>query len=111
MVSVSTSSTTAAMKTVIARAHSAEVSTGSSCSVGEPGTASQARRAPSSSPTVRGRHVADAKVPQRPLYAFAMELMLTGDQICADDAARIGLVNRVVPPGTVLDSARAMARM
>jgi enoyl-CoA hydratase/carnithine racemase len=29
----------------------------------------------------------------------AMEMLLTGDMIAAEDAARIGLINRVVPPG------------
>ena len=30
----------------------------------------------------------------------AMEMLLTGDMISAEDALRFGLVNRVVPPGT-----------
>jgi enoyl-CoA hydratase/carnithine racemase len=40
----------------------------------------------------------------------AMELLLTGDAIAAEDAARIGLINRVVPAGTERDEALALAR-
>jgi enoyl-CoA hydratase/carnithine racemase len=40
----------------------------------------------------------------------AMEMLLTGDLIPAPDALRIGLVNRVVPPGSELDAALALAR-
>jgi enoyl-CoA hydratase/carnithine racemase len=40
----------------------------------------------------------------------AMEMLLTGDLISAQDAFRIGLVNRVVPPGSELDTALALAR-
>ena len=42
-------------------------------------------------------------------YAFAMELMLLGEQIDAGEAARIGLVNRVVPAGQVLEAAHTLA--
>ncbi|MEX1083574.1 MAG: enoyl-CoA hydratase-related protein, partial [Xanthobacteraceae bacterium] len=35
----------------------------------------------------------------------AMEMLLTGDTIAAEDAARIGLVNRVVPPGAEREEA------
>jgi enoyl-CoA hydratase/carnithine racemase len=40
----------------------------------------------------------------------AMEMLLTGDMISAEDAMRIGLVNRVVPPGTALEEAIKLAR-
>ena len=40
----------------------------------------------------------------------AMEMLLTGDLIAAEDAQRIGLVNRVVPAGTERDAALALAR-
>jgi enoyl-CoA hydratase/carnithine racemase len=40
----------------------------------------------------------------------AMDMLLTGDLISAQDAFRIGLVNRVVPPGSELDAALALGR-
>jgi enoyl-CoA hydratase/carnithine racemase len=40
----------------------------------------------------------------------ALEMLLTGDLISAQDAFRIGLVNRVVPVGSELDAALALAR-
>jgi enoyl-CoA hydratase/carnithine racemase len=40
----------------------------------------------------------------------AMEMLLTGDLISADDAQRIGLVNRVVAPGAERDEALKLAR-
>ena len=42
-------------------------------------------------------------------YAIAMEVLLTGDPITADDALRHGLVNRVVEADRVLDEALALA--
>jgi enoyl-CoA hydratase/carnithine racemase len=40
----------------------------------------------------------------------AMEMLLLGEMLSADDAERYGLVNRVVPPERVLDEALGMAR-
>ena len=39
----------------------------------------------------------------------AMEMLLTGDMIGAQDAHRFGLVNRIVPPGQALEAALAWA--
>ncbi|HET7912203.1 MAG TPA: enoyl-CoA hydratase-related protein, partial [Pseudolabrys sp.] len=40
----------------------------------------------------------------------AMEMLLTGDAITAENACRIGLINRVVTPGTEREEALAFAR-
>ena len=40
----------------------------------------------------------------------ALELLLTGGMIDAEEAARIGLINRVVPAASLLDDARALMR-
>ena len=40
----------------------------------------------------------------------AIELILTGDMVTAQDAYRLGLVNKVVPAGAVLKEARGLAR-
>ncbi len=40
----------------------------------------------------------------------AMEMLLTGDTVSAEDALRIGLVNHVVEPGQARDAALALAR-
>jgi enoyl-CoA hydratase len=42
--------------------------------------------------------------------AKAMELILTGNQLTAAEAHRLGLVNRVVPVESYLEEARALAR-
>jgi enoyl-CoA hydratase/carnithine racemase len=43
-------------------------------------------------------------------HAIAIELVLTGRRMKADEALRIGLINRVVPVGHALDAARELAR-
>lgn len=43
-------------------------------------------------------------------YAIGMEMLLTGERIDADTAARWGLVNHVVPQEQLLEEARAVAR-
>jgi enoyl-CoA hydratase len=40
----------------------------------------------------------------------ALEMMLTGEPVTADEACRIGLVNRVAPAAELLDAARSLAR-
>ncbi|MBC8249401.1 MAG: enoyl-CoA hydratase, partial [Anaerolineales bacterium] len=40
----------------------------------------------------------------------ALEMMLTGDHITAQEAYRVGLVNKVVPTGRVLKEATGLAR-
>ena len=40
----------------------------------------------------------------------AMEMLLTGDMVAAEDAARIGLINRVVPAGEERQAAMALAQ-
>ena len=41
----------------------------------------------------------------------AMEMLLLGEMVSAEDAARMGLVNRAVPAGAALDEARRMAEI
>ena len=50
------------------------------------------------------------RVLQQLPYAIAMEMLLTGDSITAETAARWGLVNQVVVPEALLDTAYAYAR-
>jgi E-phenylitaconyl-CoA hydratase len=50
------------------------------------------------------------RVLQQLPYAIAMEMLLTGDGINAETAARWGLVNQVVGPEALLDTAYAYAR-
>ncbi|MEZ0365346.1 crotonase/enoyl-CoA hydratase family protein [Mycobacterium sp. pUA109] len=49
------------------------------------------------------------RLPQRIPYAIAMELALTGDNLTAERAHALGLVNVLAEPGTALDAAIALA--
>lgn len=65
-------------------------------------------------PEIRSGTVADAasiKLPKRIPYHIAMELLLTGRWFDAEEAHRWGLVNEVVPAGTLMDRARELARL
>jgi E-phenylitaconyl-CoA hydratase len=53
--------------------------------------------------------VASIRLPQRINWADAMELLLTGERIDAQRAHEMGLVWKVVPHGTLLDEAHALA--
>ncbi|WAH35177.1 enoyl-CoA hydratase-related protein [Alicyclobacillus dauci] len=48
-------------------------------------------------------------LPRQVGLAKAMELAMLGERISADEALRVGLINRVVPHETVLDEATALA--
>jgi crotonobetainyl-CoA hydratase len=50
------------------------------------------------------------RLPQRLPRAIAVELLLTGRRMSAEEAARWGLVNRVVPDDELLPSAMQLAR-
>ncbi|MEM7022711.1 MAG: carnitinyl-CoA dehydratase [Pseudomonadota bacterium] len=63
-------------------------------------------------PEIRSGTVADAasiKLPKRIPYHIAMEMLLTGRWMSAKEAARWGLVNRVLPKGMLLAEARVLA--
>lgn len=63
-------------------------------------------------PEIRSGTVADAasiKLPKRIPYHIAMEMLLTGRWVDAEEAARWGLVNRVIPADRLMDEARALA--
>ena len=65
-------------------------------------------------PEIRSGTVADAasvKLPKRIPYHIAMEMLLTGRWLDADEANRWGLVNRVCPAGQLLEEARELARL
>jgi crotonobetainyl-CoA hydratase len=64
-------------------------------------------------PEVQLGFVSDAggvfRLPERLPRALALELLLTGRRLGAEEAARWGLVNRVVEPGGALEGARELA--
>ena len=63
-------------------------------------------------PEIRSGTVADAasiKLPKRIPYHIAMEMLLTGRWIDAEEAARWGLVNRILPADRLLEEARKLA--
>lgn len=65
-------------------------------------------------PEIRSGTVADAasvKLPKRIPYHIAMEMLLTGRWLDATEAARWGLINRVVPADQLLVEARRMAEL
>src|SRR3954454_2227856 len=49
------------------------------------------------------------RLPRQIPYALAMEVLLTGRSVTPDEALRMGLVNRVVPEGSALATARELA--
>jgi enoyl-CoA hydratase len=49
------------------------------------------------------------RLPRQIPYAFAMDLLLTGRAVTAQEALAMGLVNRVVPDGGALATAREIA--
>ena len=63
-------------------------------------------------PEIQSGTVADAasiKLPKRIPYHIAMEMLFTGRWLDADEAARWGFVNHVVPAEELLSQARTMA--
>jgi crotonobetainyl-CoA hydratase len=63
-------------------------------------------------PEIKAGTLADAatiKLPRRIPYHVAMDMLLTGRWMEADEALRWGLINRVVPASELMASARALA--
>lgn len=63
-------------------------------------------------PEIRSGTVADAasvKLPKRIPYHIAMEMLLTGRWLDAEEAARWGLINQIHPADTLMEVAREMA--
>jgi len=56
-----------------------------------------------------GAKVATIRLPRLIPPALAMEMLFTGESISAQEAYRIGLVNRIVPRAEVLTAARGLA--
>lgn len=65
-------------------------------------------------PEIRSGTVADAasvKLPKRIPYHIAMEMLLTGRWLDAEEAHRWGFVNRITPAAELMDQAWEMARL
>lgn len=65
-------------------------------------------------PEIRSGTVADAasiKLPKRIPYHIAMEMLLTGRWIDAQEAARWGLINHIHPADQLMEKAREMAHL
>lgn len=65
-------------------------------------------------PEIRTGTIPDAatvRLPRRIPHHVAMEMLLTGRWMDAEEALRWGLVNEIAPAGDVLDRAREIARM
>ncbi|KNG95532.1 carnitinyl-CoA dehydratase [Pseudaestuariivita atlantica] len=65
-------------------------------------------------PEIRSGTVADAasvKLPKRIPYHIAMEMLLTGRWIDAEEAARWGMINRIVPAASLMDEVRQTAEL
>ena len=63
-------------------------------------------------PEIRSGTVADAasvKLPKRIPYHIAMEMLLTGRWLDAEEGARWGFVNQIHPADRLMDEARALA--
>ena len=54
---------------------------------------------------------ATIKLPRRIPYHLAMDLLMTGRWMQAEEAQRIGIVRDVTPPDQLLDRARALAEL
>lgn len=65
-------------------------------------------------PEIRSGTIADAasiKLPKRIPYHIAMEMLLTGRWLDAEEAHRWGLINRIVPADRLMDEAWTLARL
>ncbi|MDQ2094821.1 carnitinyl-CoA dehydratase [Rhodalgimonas zhirmunskyi] len=63
-------------------------------------------------PEIRSGTVADAasvKLPKRIPYHIAMEMLMTGRWLDAEEAARWGMINHIYPAGELMAEARKMA--
>ena len=49
------------------------------------------------------------RLPRQIPYCHAMEILLTGEQLSAEHALRIGLINKVVPVGDLMAEAQRYA--